>query len=100
VDGTGGVDRLVRLLSAASSKTREVAALALYHMSAASPAFCTEAFTSMCKEMLAKRGDALVLAALEPLYSSDAAEGAAAAYLLNVSFHHSHARWLHAQVLP
>lgn len=50
--------------------------------------------------MLAKRGDALVLAALEPLYSSDAAEGAAAAYLLNVSFHHSHARWLHAQVLP
>ncbi len=75
----------MRLLGAASGKAREAAALALYHMSAASPAFCTEAFTGMCKAMLAKRGDALVLAALEPLYGGDAAEGAAATYLLNVS---------------
>lgn len=53
-------------------------------MSAASPAFCTEVFTSMCKAMLEKRGDALVLAALEALYHGDPEEGAAAAYLLNV----------------
>ncbi|CAL8467717.1 g7255 [Coccomyxa elongata] len=80
----GGVDRLVKLLSADSAKTREAAALALYHMSAASPAFCTEVFTSMCKAMLEKRGDALVLAALEPLYHGEPEEGLAAAYLLNV----------------
>jgi len=82
---TGGIDRLVALLSASSGKTREAAAMALYYMGMASPAFCSETFTSLCNTMLHARGEAAVLAALDLLYTGGASEGLAATYLTNVS---------------
>ena len=59
--------------------------MALYHNSMASGAFCTETFNSLCNAMLHARGEAAVLAALDPLYTGGAAEGLAATYLTNVS---------------
>lgn len=81
----GGIDRLVTLLSASSGKTREAAAMALYYMGMASPAFCSETFTSLCNTMLHAHGEAAVLAALDLLYMGGASEGLAATYLTNVS---------------
>ena len=59
--------------------------MALYHMCIASPEFCSDTFTSLCNAMLHARGEAAVLAALEPIYSAGGAEGLAATYLTNVS---------------
>ncbi len=59
--------------------------MALYHLSVASPAFCSETFDRLCVAMLHARGEAAVLAALDLLYTGDAAEGLAATYLTNVS---------------
>ena len=81
----GGIDKLVALLSASSGKAREAAAMALYHMCIASPEFCSDTFTSLCNAMLHARGEAAVLAALEPIYSAGGAEGLAATYLTNVN---------------
>ena len=83
--GAGGIDRLVALLSSTSGKAREAAAMALYHMCIASPEFCSDTFTSLCNTMLHARGEAAVLAALEPIYSAGGDEGLAATYLTNVS---------------
>ena len=80
----GGIDRLVALLSAQSGKAREAAAMALYHMSMASPGFCTDTFNSLCNAMLHARGEAAVLAALDSLFTAGATEGLAATYLTNV----------------
>lgn len=75
----------MRLLRASDGRTREAAARTLYHMSAASAEFCNEAFSGMCKAVLEQKGEAAVLAALEPLYSGQGGEeAAAAAYLVNV----------------
>lgn len=76
---------MVALLSSPSGKTREAAAMALYHLSVASPAFCSETFDRLCVAMLHARGEAAVLAALDLLFTGDAAEGLAATYLTNVS---------------
>ena len=81
----GGIDKLVALLSSPSGKAREAAAMALYHMCIASPEFCSDTFTSLCNAMLHARGEAAVLAALEPIYSAGGAEGLAATYLTNAS---------------
>ena len=59
--------------------------MALYYMSMASSAFCSETFTSLCNAMLHARGEAAVLAALDLLYTGGASEGLAATYLTNVS---------------
>ena len=59
--------------------------MAFYHLSVASPAFCSETFDRLCVAMLHARGEAAVLAALDLLYTGDAAEGLAATYLTNVS---------------
>ena len=90
VASAGGIDKLVALLSASSGKAREAAAMALYHMCIASPEFCSDTFTSLCNAMLHARGEAAVLAALEPIYSAGGAEGLAATYLTNVSAAHTH----------
>ena len=81
----GGTDKLVALLSAHSGKTREAAALALYHLSMASSAFCSETFDRLCVAMLHARGEAAVLAALDLLYTGGALEHLAATYLTHVS---------------
>ena len=85
VASAGGIDKLVALLSASSGKARAAAAMALYHLCIASPEFCSDTFTSLCNAMLHARGEAAVLAALEPIYSAGGAEGLAATYLTNVS---------------
>ena len=72
------------LLSAHSEKTREAAALALYHLGMASPAFCSETFDRLCVAMLHARGEAAVLAALDLLYTGGAPEHLAATYLTHV----------------
>ena len=82
---TGGVDRLVDLLSVAAGKSREAGAMALYHLSMASAAFCSETFDRLCNAMLHARGEAAVLAALDLLYTGDSSERLAATYLTNVS---------------
>ena len=80
----GGVDRLVGLLGADAGKARAAAALALYHHSMASEAFCAEAFSSACNAVLLQRGEAAVLAAPQRLYAGEPPERAAAAHLLHV----------------
>lgn len=59
--------------------------MALYHLCAASPAFCSETFDRLCVAMLHARGEAAVLAALDQLYTGGIPEGLAATYLTNVS---------------